>query len=89
MGPGPPGPGGGGARGPHTLLGNPDQRLADASYSAALFWVYLCQNYGVNPVEPDVEPELGLDFLATFWDESDSDPNRDGIQVIDIVGYVE
>jgi len=63
----------------NSYLGNTNRVLTEASYTAALMWTYLCQEYGTNMAEP----QLGLDFLEEFWNEADDDVNRDGIQVID------
>lgn len=60
------------------FLGNPNRPVNKISYAAALFWIYMCDQYG----NLRNEPELGLDFLEEFWDEANDDPNRDGIQVI-------
>jgi Mg-chelatase subunit ChlD len=60
-------------------LGNPNRPLGELSYAACLFWTFLCERYGSNRTEP----QLGLDFLEAFWDESDDDVERDGIQVIE------
>lgn len=60
-------------------LGNPNRPVNRISYGAALFWIYMCDQYG----NLRTEPELGMDFLEEFWDEADDNPDRDGIQVID------
>ncbi|MCA9438802.1 MAG: hypothetical protein KC978_23655, partial [Candidatus Omnitrophica bacterium] len=63
----------------NAYLGNTNRPINELSYTACLFWTYLCQEYGSNMSEP----QLGLDFLEKFWDEADDDKNRDGIQVVD------
>ncbi len=55
-------------------LDNPDITIWSASYSAALFWTYLMEQYGsINS-----EPNYGADFITAWWelatDEVD-DPN--------------
>ncbi|MCA9443513.1 MAG: VWA domain-containing protein, partial [Candidatus Omnitrophica bacterium] len=63
----------------NAYLGDTNRPINEISYTACLFWSYLCQEYGTNMSEP----QLGLDFLEKFWDEADDDKDRDGIQVVD------
>jgi len=60
-------------------LGDPNRPVTEISYAAALFWTYLCQEYGTNAGEP----RRGLDFIRRFLDEGDINDQRDGIQVMD------
>ena len=61
-------------------LGSPNRPINEISYSAALFWTFLCQEYGSD----QTEPHRGLDFMQSFWDEAETGSSeRDGIQVID------
>ena len=44
-----------------------DVRLVDQSYSACLFWQYLCEQLGTV----HTEPEYGVDVIRRFWEETD------------------
>ncbi len=44
-------------------LNDTNQSIWLASYDAALWWVYLMEQYGVNPTEPG----LGIDFITLWW----------------------
>jgi hypothetical protein len=52
-------------------LGAPDRTIWTASYSAALFWTYLMEQYG----EFAFEPARGIDFLVDWWDFAQSSVN--------------
>nr|HQH72697.1 hypothetical protein [bacterium] len=43
-----------------------DVRLVDQSYSACLFWQYLCEQLGTV----HTEPEYGVDVIRRFWEET-------------------
>ena len=45
-------------------LGDPAESLFDASYRAALFWGYCCEQFG----GAEVEPERGYVFVRTLWE---------------------
>ncbi|MFB3787507.1 MAG: C25 family cysteine peptidase [bacterium] len=46
-----------------------DVRLVDQSYSACLFWQYLCEQLGTV----HTEPEYGVDVIRRFWEETDGE----------------
>jgi len=41
--------------------------LWQSSYKGALFWTYLMEQYGTNPLEPT----FGADFIRQFWEEAE------------------
>ena len=61
------------------FLNNPNRTITTASYNSALFWTYITEQYGTT----SSEPELGMDFMVEFWEQSDDDFDEDGIGVID------
>jgi Mg-chelatase subunit ChlD len=53
-------------------LGNPNRTLFDISYTAALFWTYLCEQLGT----PFPEPARGVDVIQRFWANTEgNDPD--------------
>jgi Mg-chelatase subunit ChlD len=61
------------------FLNNPNRTITTASYNSALFWTYITEQYGTTASEP----ELGMDFMVEFWEQSADDFDEDGIGVID------
>jgi hypothetical protein len=53
----------------NAYLGNPNRTLWDLSYTAALFWKYLAEQYG----NVTVEPERGADFVRRWWQNAVDD----------------
>ncbi len=51
----------------NNYLGDPNRTLMDISYSAALFWTYLCEQLGT----PYPEPARGVDVIQRFWANTD------------------
>ncbi|RLB09365.1 MAG: hypothetical protein DRG59_02560 [Deltaproteobacteria bacterium] len=51
----------------NNYLGDPNRTLMDISYSAALFWTYLCEQLGT----PFPEPARGVDVIQRFWANTD------------------
>jgi hypothetical protein len=47
-------------------LANPNRTLTNLSYSAALWWTYVMEQYG----SLTGEPRLGADALAEFWNQA-------------------
>jgi len=47
----------------NSFLGAPNQDIWQASYSAALFWNYLTEQFG----SAVTEPQVGVDFMTQFW----------------------
>lgn len=45
-------------------LGSPDLDILKSSYTSALFWTYLMEQYGTF----NTEPYRGADFLTAWWD---------------------
>jgi len=60
------------------FLNNPNRTITTASYNSALFWTYITEQYGTTASEP----ELGMDFMVEFWEQSATDFDEDGIGVI-------
>ncbi|KPL26750.1 MAG: hypothetical protein AMS23_00340 [Bacteroides sp. SM1_62] len=58
-------------------LGNPNTTLTSASYRASLFWNYLTEQLGTVTGEP----QIGVDVIETFWDNTDPD-SPDSFQVL-------
>jgi Mg-chelatase subunit ChlD len=57
-------------------LGNTNRPINQTDYNAALFWTYLTEKYGTQPVD---SAEGGMNLMAEFWKASANKPNRDGI----------
>lgn len=51
----------------NNYLGNPNRTLMNISYTAALFWTYLCEQLGT----PFPEPARGVDVIQRFWSNTD------------------
>jgi len=64
-------------------LSNPNVPITQASYQAALFWTYLTEKYGTEYSGDSTE--RGMDFMRRFWIDSNANPGRDGITVINSV----
>ena len=47
-------------------------------YDACLFWNYFCEQFGSHTMDPD----YGIDALATFWDTDVNPVSTDGITMI-------
>jgi Mg-chelatase subunit ChlD len=61
-------------------LYNPKDSLLDRAYSTALFWTYLTEKYGTS--SPADEVEAGMDLMTEFWEESRTNPGRDGVETL-------
>ncbi|MFN8441806.1 MAG: VWA domain-containing protein [Caldilineaceae bacterium] len=65
-----------------SYLGKPEYGLQKQSYNAALFWLYVAEQFaGVTS-----EPEYGMDVLLKFWQKNLENKNggglKDGIQTL-------
>ena len=57
-----------------TYLNDPDLTIWKSSYSSALFWTYLMEQYGTI----EEEPNRGADFITAWWElatDEVADPN--------------
>jgi Mg-chelatase subunit ChlD len=51
----------------NNYLDDTTQAIWQSSYKGALFWTYLMEQYGTDPLEPT----YGADFIRQFWEEAE------------------
>ena len=65
-----------------SYLGSPEKSLLEASYNAALFWVYLMEQFGT--IQDDLD--YGVDVMVAYWEQNeenyDNGVEKDGIGTI-------
>lgn len=59
-------------------MADPNRPITDISYNAVLFWTYIMEKYGTT----SVEPQLGMDWMTTFWDIVASQDSSDAIATV-------
>ena len=62
-----------------SYLANPNNTLTNLSYSAALWWTYMMEQYGTMTGEP----QLGADALAEFWNQAGGGDTSDYFDELD------
>ena len=64
----------------NSFLASPNQNLWNASYSSALWWTYLSEQYGTIAVEP----HRGIDFFVRWWQiAEDQGAHPDALAITD------
>jgi len=74
-------------------MNNPDRDVWASSYTSALWWNYLSEQFGT----PAAEPGYGVDFIRTFWERAQANntsPNtpetvRESIALFDNTAVME
>lgn len=73
----------------NNYLGDTNRGIPNLSYTAALFWTYLTEQYGTL----NQEPELGMDLMVRFWEQGEANRNDDGIgtlnRTLQAMGHTE
>ncbi len=63
----------------NAYLGAPEKGLMEASYNAALFWIYVMEQFAGTQTEPD----YGIDVMVKYWQQSEENKaaasSKDGI----------
>lgn len=69
-----------------SYLGNPNRRLMDLSYTAAIYWNYLTERFGVSPnafQQTDIDVHRGVDFIKRLYEDAADADGTDAKEVID------